>query len=277
MNKIVKNRINKGYKAALFARGIPAFALILILVGAPNIASAYMSFYQPAPFSGTQTDYSSYGQYNNNQNNQGANNYGNQPNNGNSSPYINYITPSATTAGAGGAVITITGNGFVPASMAQFDGTNYPTTYVSPSELRINLSSQAVANSGKYYVSVINPGGGFSNPVLFTIKNPAPVGSFNQYPNTSGPYSYNNSNYGASAGTAYQNTYGGYNGASNADTTGESYSDLTAGAIYGSTGFFPSGLLQWILFIILVFAIIFVWRRFFGSTAKYHSTPLKHA
>lgn len=294
----MKNQINKGWNAVLGIIGILALSAV-ILAGIPNTASAYMTFYSPAPFSNTVDYTNSYGTYNNgysynnnyNNGNQGNNynsNYNNYNNNyNNPSPYINSITPSTTTAGAGGAVITIKGNGFVSTSIAQFDGTNYPTTYVSSSELRMDVSSAAISNSGRYYVSVSNPapGGGFSNPVPFTVNKPVAVNSSASsytgsstagYANTSSYNSSNNSYYGASAGTAYRNNYG-YAGTNFADTSGESAAALTSNAIFGSDSFLPTGILQWILFIILVLAIIFIWRRFFGSTAKYHATPLKHA
>lgn len=57
----------------------------------------------------------------------------------------------------------------------------------------------------------------------------------------------------------------------------EKYNDLAANAIFGHVGFLPSGLLQWILFAILILIIVILTRRVFGGSKKYHDTPLKHA
>jgi len=57
----------------------------------------------------------------------------------------------------------------------------------------------------------------------------------------------------------------------------DKYEALAANAIFGDVGFLPSGLLQWILFAILVLIIVILTRRVFGGAKKYHQTPLKHA
>lgn len=51
---------------------------------------------------------------------------------------------------------------------------------------------------------------------------------------------------------------------------------LTANAVYGSNGFLPSGLIQWILFAIFVLLIVILSRRVFGAKDKYQTAPLKH-
>ncbi len=60
---------------------------------------------------------------------------------------------------------------------------------------------------------------------------------------------------------------------SNKDT----YGSLTANALIGSNSFMPTGLLQWIICIILILAIIFLWRYVHNSKDKYMSSPMKHA
>lgn len=57
----------------------------------------------------------------------------------------------------------------------------------------------------------------------------------------------------------------------------DKYEALAANAIFGDVGFLPTGLLQWILFAILVLFIVILTRRVFGGSKKYHQTPLKHA
>jgi cobalamin biosynthesis Mg chelatase CobN len=57
----------------------------------------------------------------------------------------------------------------------------------------------------------------------------------------------------------------------------EEGSDLAANSFFGSNGLAPSGIIQWILFAILILIIVILIRKIFGSEDKYHSTPLKHA
>ncbi|OGI73693.1 hypothetical protein A3D42_00550 [Candidatus Nomurabacteria bacterium RIFCSPHIGHO2_02_FULL_41_18] len=53
------------------------------------------------------------------------------------------------------------------------------------------------------------------------------------------------------------------------------YGNLAAGAIFGQSGFLPSGLVQWILLAILILLIIVLARKVFGGAKNYYSTPLK--
>jgi hypothetical protein len=56
----------------------------------------------------------------------------------------------------------------------------------------------------------------------------------------------------------------------------DSATGLAANAIFGSNTFLPSGLIQWVLFAILILLIVILVRKIFGHEAKYHATPLKH-
>ncbi len=53
-------------------------------------------------------------------------------------------------------------------------------------------------------------------------------------------------------------------------------SGLAASAIFGSKGFLPSGIIQWILLAILVLLIVIIARKIYGADAAYHATPMKH-
>ena len=53
------------------------------------------------------------------------------------------------------------------------------------------------------------------------------------------------------------------------------YENLAANTIFGSIGFVPSGLFQWILFAILILLIVILTRRVFGGNKKFQETPLK--
>ena len=59
--------------------------------------------------------------------------------------------------------------------------------------------------------------------------------------------------------------------------TGEDVSNLASSVILGSNSFMPSGLVQWIIFAILILLIVILVRRVLRSNEDYQSTPLKHA
>ena len=59
--------------------------------------------------------------------------------------------------------------------------------------------------------------------------------------------------------------------------TDNNKSSLAAGLIFGSDGFMPTSLVQWILFLILAILIIILARKLFGIDKKYKERPLKHA
>lgn len=64
---------------------------------------------------------------------------------------------------------------------------------------------------------------------------------------------------------------------STSTATNSDASDLAANAIFGSNGFMPSGLIQWILFAIFILLIVILVRKVTGTENKYHEEPMKHA
>ena len=61
------------------------------------------------------------------------------------------------------------------------------------------------------------------------------------------------------------------------EESAEDSGNLATNAIFGSNGFMPSGLIQWILIAIFILLIVILVRRITGAENKYHSEPLKHA
>jgi len=53
-------------------------------------------------------------------------------------------------------------------------------------------------------------------------------------------------------------------------------SGLAASAVFGSSGFLPSGIIQWILFAILVLLIVILARKIYGADEAYNTAPMKH-
>ena len=106
--------------------------------------------------------------------------------------------------------------------------------------------------------------------------------------NTTTNTSTKNSNTNTSSTSSNKNSTSSSNnstvsGSTNANNTvattsdiNQSYGSLTANALVGSNSFFPSGLMQWIILIIIILAIIFLW-RYVHAEDDYLREPLKHA
>ena len=94
-------------------------------------------------------------------------------------PAISSLAPASASAGAAAQTLTINGSGFMAASTVTYDGTARTATYVSASQLTIQLSAADQMTAGSYAVVVTNPapGGGTSNTVNFTVtaNNPMPA------------------------------------------------------------------------------------------------------
>jgi hypothetical protein len=91
-------------------------------------------------------------------------------------PSITGISPSSATFGAPAPVVTMSGSGFLSSSTVTYNGTSHPATFVSASQLSIQLSTGDLAAAGTFPVVVTNPtlGGGSSNSATFTVNNPTP-------------------------------------------------------------------------------------------------------
>jgi hypothetical protein len=207
----------------------------------------------------------------------------------NPTPYISSISPNSINNTESNLVIAITGNGFIPSSVARVNGADRPTTFIDYSHILIRINSNDTYNTDGFYINVFNgfPGGGYSNAELFTVVNVTPVASTNN--NQSSTITRNTTNTGNNTNSNTNNTYSTNTNQtenttnSNSDNVNNSNTDknssnLGATAIFGSTGsFLPSGLIQWILFAIVILLIVIIVRRIFGADAKYNQSPMKHA
>ena len=97
-------------------------------------------------------------------------------------PTITSLAPNSANAGAAAQTITITGTGFVTASVANFNGASRTTTFVSATEITIDLTAADLSTAGAKNITVTNPapGGGTSAAATFTVNpasanNPVPV------------------------------------------------------------------------------------------------------
>lgn len=86
-------------------------------------------------------------------------------------PAILALDPSSVFAASGAQTLTVRGVGFVESSVVRWNGADRPTTYVSETELRADISAADEAQVGEAQVEVFNPapGGGLSNALPFTI------------------------------------------------------------------------------------------------------------
>ncbi len=98
-------------------------------------------------------------------------------------PSITSIDPSEKNVGEPGFTLTVTGTNFVPTtgfgpgSVVRFNGSDRGTTWKSATELEAVIPAGDLLVAGEYPITVFNPnpGGGESDPVMFTVKNLVPT------------------------------------------------------------------------------------------------------
>lgn len=92
----------------------------------------------------------------------------------NPAPVASLISPSSATAGDSAFVLTVSGSGFVPSSIVQWNGSARTTTFVNSGQLTAQVTAPDIASSGSATVTVITPGpgGGTSTGQTFTISSP---------------------------------------------------------------------------------------------------------
>ena len=80
-------------------------------------------------------------------------------------PSISSISPNPAI-GISGFTLTVSGSGFIAGSVVQLDGRPVPTTFVSTTQLKAQISAM-----GQHAITVFNssPGGGTSNSVTLTV------------------------------------------------------------------------------------------------------------
>lgn len=89
-----------------------------------------------------------------------------------SAPAITSLTPSSTTAGSAGFMLTIKGTAFTPASTCAWGSVALDTIYVSPTQLTVAVPASLIVDAGTASITVTTEEGA-SAPSTMTI-NPAP-------------------------------------------------------------------------------------------------------
>ena len=168
-------------------------------------------------------------------------------------PIISSIVPNSSALGVGSKNVTITGEGFIPSSVARINGNNQPTTFIDNSHLLFQVTgndTQKYFHDGGFFITVVNglPGGGYSNTAFFTIGD-----NVNNFSDTN-----TNQNSG------------------DKNSKNQNIDDVAANALFGSNGVFPSGIIQWLCLAILVLLAVIWIRRLYGADKRYHDKPMKH-
>ncbi len=92
-------------------------------------------------------------------------------------PFVSTLSPTSAAAGGNSQALTVTGSGFVPASVVFINGAPRATTYTSNTSISANLTIQDLTQAGVYQITVQNPtpGGGTSLAILFAVDGIVPV------------------------------------------------------------------------------------------------------
>lgn len=99
----------------------------------------------------------------------------------NPQPSLLGVEPRRVPAGSAAVVVTLQGQGFIPASVAQV---SWPrrgpsqviprtTTFVGPTEIKVVLEAENLAEVGEIELTVVNsePGGGKSSPITVDMHD----------------------------------------------------------------------------------------------------------
>jgi hypothetical protein len=73
-----------------------------------------------------------------------------------SPPSLSGITPNAAIAGSSALNLTVTGSGFVSASVVQWGGTALATAFINNTQLSATVPASALATPGRIDISVMN-------------------------------------------------------------------------------------------------------------------------
>ena len=91
-------------------------------------------------------------------------------------PTITALSPNSAQAGGPAFNLTVTGTNFVSGATVKWNGNSRSTTFVSATQLTAAIPATDVAAAGTAQVTVLNPDGGTSSALPFTITSvPAPT------------------------------------------------------------------------------------------------------
>ena len=86
---------------------------------------------------------------------------------------VGSVTPQTVYAGSKTFRMEVNGDKFTPDSAIYINGSQLPTTFVSPQKLVADIPSNMIAGAGAIQIMVRTPDGGlYSNPVMLEVKAP---------------------------------------------------------------------------------------------------------
>ncbi len=86
---------------------------------------------------------------------------------------VGYVTPQSVYAGSKTFRLEVNGDKFTPDSLIYLNGSQIPTTFVSPQKLVADVPSNMIAGAGALQIIVSTPDGKlYSNPVMLNIQAP---------------------------------------------------------------------------------------------------------
>jgi len=91
------------------------------------------------------------------------------------SPTISSLSPETANVGGAPFTLVVHGTNFVSTSIVTLDDQPRDTTFVSTTELRIDMSAGDIATAHQYVVNVVNPGNLLSLDFPFVVSVPVPA------------------------------------------------------------------------------------------------------
>jgi len=86
---------------------------------------------------------------------------------------LSYISKQSVYAGDKGFKLDVGGDKFTPDTYIFFNGTQLPTTYISPQQLSAEIPANYIAGAGQRTIEVKSADGKlFSNPIFFNVQAP---------------------------------------------------------------------------------------------------------
>ncbi len=89
---------------------------------------------------------------------------------------VGYVSPQSVYAGSKTFRLEVSGDKFTPDSVILFNGSQLPTTYVSPQKLVADIPANLISNEGARVITVIAPGGLYSNNISLNVQLPPKPG-----------------------------------------------------------------------------------------------------
>jgi len=85
------------------------------------------------------------------------------------SAILSSLSPSSAVAGGPAFTLTVNGSNFQVGATVQWNGSGLSTSYISASQLSAFVPASLIVSQGSANITVMNPGGAFSNTLAFTI------------------------------------------------------------------------------------------------------------